>query len=270
MSVTEGEVKQIFKITEGLQETPNHYCPGCAHGIVHRLIGEVLTEMGLIEDTIGVIGVGCSVLAWRYFNMDCVSSAHGRAPAVATGIKRAAPTKNIFTYQGDGDLAAIGLSEIMHAAMRGEKFTTILYNNAIYGMTGSQMSPTSLVGQVTSTSPFGRDATTYGSPMPVTELVAMMDGAAYVARATAIDVASIAKCKKVIRKAFEVQQQGLGFSMVEVVGTCPTGWGITPNESMNWARDNMLSVFPLGELRAPGLPKPVFTPADKVAKGGAE
>lgn len=268
MSVTEGEVKQVFSITQGLQETPNHYCPGCAHGIVHRLVGEVIEELGQIENTIGVASVGCSVLAWRYFNFDFLSGPHGRAPAVATGMKRAAPDKIVFTYQGDGDLAAIGIAEILHAAARGENITVIYYNNAIYGMTGGQMSPTTLPGQVTSTSPFGRDVAKVGSPMNVTNWIAQLDGPAYVARVTAIDVASIAKCKRAIKKAFQCQLEGKGFSLVEVVGTCPTGWGMTPNDSMAWTREHMLPAFPLGELKAPGLPAPRFIPADQVGKGG--
>lgn len=252
-------VTQVFSRTEGLQEKPHHYCPGCAHGIVHRLVAEVLVELGVVERTIGVASVGCSVLSWRYFNMDFVSAPHGRAPAVATGVKRAKPDAVVFTYQGDGDLASIGLSEIVHAANRGEKFTAIYYNNAIYGMTGGQMSPTTLIGQVTTTSPFGRDAETMGFPMKVTEMLALADGAAYVARATAIDVATVHKCKRIIKKAFETQIQGLGFSVVEIVGTCPVGWGVTPNDAMAWAKTELQAAFPLGELKVPGKPAPVLS-----------
>ncbi|WP_245683868.1 thiamine pyrophosphate-dependent enzyme [Vulcanibacillus modesticaldus] len=237
----------VFERTNGLTEKPTHYCPGCTHGIIHRLVGEVLEEMDIIEDTVGVASVGCSVLAYDYFNCDMTQAAHGRAPAVATGIKRVLPKDRIvFTYQGDGDLASIGMAEIVHAAARGENITVIFVNNAIYGMTGGQMAPTSLVGQKTATSPFGRDIALQGSPIRVSELLATLDGASYIERVSTHDVASIIKAKKAIRKAFETQKNGLGFSMVEVLSTCPTNWGIDPKESLDWVKEKMIPEYPLG------------------------
>lgn len=245
-------LKTLFKKTTGLTEKPTHYCPGCTHGIIHRLVGEVLEEMDILEDTVGVASVGCSVLTYEYFNCDMTQSAHGRAPAVATGVKRVLPDRFVFTYQGDGDLASIGISEVIHAAARGEKITVIFVNNAIYGMTGGQMAPTTLIGQKTATTPFGRDESIQGSPIRVSEMLATIDGAAYIERVSVHDVPNIIKAKKAIRKAFEIQQNRLGFSMIEILSTCPTNWGLNPQESLEWVKDNMLPVFPLGVYKDMG------------------
>lgn len=237
----------VFEKTKGLTDTPTHYCPGCTHGIIHRLVAEVLEEMDVLEDAVGVASVGCSVLSYEYFNTDMVQAAHGRAPAVATGIKRVLPNNRIvYTYQGDGDLASIGMAEIVHAAARGEKITVIFVNNAIYGMTGGQMAPTSLLGQKTATSPFGRDINVQGAPIRMSELLSTLDGAAYIERVSSHDVPNIIKAKKAIRKAFETQKQGLGFSLVEILSTCPTNWGLDPNESLDWVKEAMVPVYPLG------------------------
>ena len=237
----------VFEKTKGLTDTPTHYCPGCTHGIIHRLVAEVLEEMDVLEDAVGVASVGCSVLSYEYFNTDMVQAAHGRAPAVATGVKRVLPNNRIvYTYQGDGDLASIGMAEIVHAAARGEKITVIFVNNAIYGMTGGQMAPTSLLGQKTATSPFGRDENVQGAPIRMSELLATLDGAAYIERVSSHDVPNIIKTKKAIRKAFETQKQGLGFSLVEILSTCPTNWGLDPKESLDWVKDAMVPVYPLG------------------------
>ncbi|RQD69206.1 MAG: 2-oxoglutarate oxidoreductase [Tindallia sp. MSAO_Bac2] len=241
----------VFEKTQGLTEKQFHYCPGCTHGIIHRLVAEVLEEMNLIGDTVGVAPVGCSVLAYDYFNCDMQEAAHGRAPAVATGIKRVHPDNTVFTYQGDGDLAAIGTAEIIHVAHRAEKITTIFVNNAIYGMTGGQMAPTTLIDQKSTTSPYGRSAADAGMPLKMSELMATIDGAVFVERVSIHDVPHIRKAKKAIRKAFEVQQKGLGFAMVEVLSTCPTNWGITPVDSLEWLKDNMLPYYPLGNFRSP-------------------
>lgn len=239
-------MKTVFDRTIGLTEKPTHYCPGCTHGIVHRMVGEVLEEMNILEDTVGVASVGCSVLSYEYFNCDMTQAAHGRAPAVATGIKRVLPDRFVFTYQGDGDLASIGISEIIHAAARGEKITVIFVNNAIYGMTGGQMAPTTLIGQKTATTPAGRDGSLQGSPIRVSELLATLEGAAYIERVSTHDVPHLLKAKKAIRKAFETQKKGLGLSLVEVLSTCPTNWGLDPHESLDWVRDEMVPVYPLG------------------------
>lgn len=237
----------VFERTKGLTDKPTHYCPGCTHGIIHRLVGEVLEEMGILEDTVGVASVGCSVLSYEYFNCDMTQAAHGRAPAVATGLKRVLPKDRfVFTYQGDGDLASIGTAEIVHAAARGENITVIFVNNAIYGMTGGQMAPTSILGQKTATSPFGRDVNVQGSPIRISEMLSTLDGAAYIERVSTHDVANIARTKKAIRKAFETQKIGLGLSLVEVLSTCPTNWGLDPLESLQWVKDNMVPVYPLG------------------------
>lgn len=241
----------VFEKTNGLTDKQFHYCPGCTHGIIHRLVGEVLEELGVQGDTIGVAPVGCSVFAYDYFNCDMQEAAHGRAPAVATGIKRVHPDKVVFTYQGDGDLASIGAAEIVHAAARGEKITTIFVNNAIYGMTGGQMAPTTLVGQKATTSPYGRDASHVGMPIRVSEMLATLDGAVYVERVSSHSPAHIRKAKKAIKKAFEIQLSGKGFSIVEVLSTCPTNWGITPVESLKWLEDNMIPYYPLGNLKTP-------------------
>jgi 2-oxoglutarate/2-oxoacid ferredoxin oxidoreductase subunit beta len=236
----------VFERTNGLLDVPTHYCPGCTHGIIHRLVGEVLEELGLLDKTIGVAPVGCSVLAYDYFTCDMQEAAHGRAPAVATGVKRAIKDSIVFTYQGDGDLAAIGTAEIVHAAARGEKITTIFVNNCIYGMTGGQMAPTTLPGMVTETSPYGRDVVTQGHPIRVSEMLSTLDGAAYIERVSVNSVPNVLKAKKAIKKAFELQAKGVGFTMVEVLSTCPTNWGISPVESTKWLAENMIPYYPLG------------------------
>ena len=239
-------MNQVFKKPHALCDVPLHYCPGCGHGIVHRLVAEVLDELGIEGSTIGVAPVGCAVFAYNYFNCDMQEAAHGRAPAVATGIKRVHPDKVVFTYQGDGDLAAIGTAETVHAAARGENITIIFINNAIYGMTGGQMAPTTLPGQVTQTSPYGRDTKTQGHPLRVSEMLATTSGAAYIERVTIDTVPHINQAKKAIKKAFQTQLDGKGFSLVEVVSTCPTNWGMSPVEAMNWLKENMLPYYPLG------------------------
>lgn len=241
----------VFERTKGLTQKEFHYCPGCTHGIIHRLVGEVLEEMNLLGDTIGVAPVGCSVLAYEYFNCDMHEAAHGRAPAIATGVKRVFPDKTVFTYQGDGDLASIGTAEIVHAAHRGEKITVIFVNNAIYGMTGGQMAPTTLIGQRTTTSPYGRDAAHSGKPIRMAEMLATIDGAVFVERTSVHNAGSVIKTKKAIRSAFETQAKGLGFSIVEVLSTCPTNWGMTPVDSLGWLKENMIPYFPLGNFRTP-------------------
>ncbi|NLF28496.1 MAG: hypothetical protein GX592_11425, partial [Clostridiales bacterium] len=217
---------KVFAKTKMLTDKPMHYCPGCTHGIIHRLLAEVIEETGLSDRAIGIAPVGCAVLAYDYFACDMVEAAHGRAPAVATGLKRALPDRFIFTYQGDGDLASIGSAEIVHAANRGEKITTIFVNNAIYGMTGGQMAPTTLVGQKTTTSPYGRDPEIAGNPIKISEMLATLDGPAFIARATVTNVKNVINCKKMIEKAVRAQMENKGFSMVEVLSTCPTNWGM--------------------------------------------
>jgi 2-oxoglutarate ferredoxin oxidoreductase subunit beta len=241
----------VFERTKGLTQKEFHYCPGCTHGVIHRLVGEVLEEMDLLGETIGVAPVGCSVLAYEYFNCDMHEAPHGRAPAIATGVKRVFPDKTVFTYQGDGDLASIGTAEIVHAAHRGEKITVIFVNNAIYGMTGGQMAPTTLIGQRTTTSPYGRDAAQTGNPIRMAELLATIDGAAFVQRTAVHNAANVMKTKKAIRAAFETQAKGLGFSIVEVLSTCPTNWGMSPVDSLGWLKENMIPYFPLGNFRSP-------------------
>lgn len=236
----------VFKPTKALLDVQTHYCPGCTHGIIHRLVGEVLEELNIIEKTIGVAPVGCSVLAYDYFACDMFEAAHGRAPAVATGIKRSNPDKMVFTYQGDGDLAAIGTAEIVHAATRGENIVTVFVNNCIYGMTGGQMAPTTLPGQVTETTPYGRDVKVNGHPIRVSEMIATLDGACYVERVSVDSVPNVIKAKKAIKKAFENAQAGKGFSMVEVLSTCPTNWGLSVEESLEWLRTNMMPFYTLG------------------------
>jgi len=237
---------KVFEKPHALSDVPFHYCPGCPHGIVHRLVAEVIDELGIEGETVGVAPVGCSVMAYNYFECDMQEAAHGRAPAVATGIKRARPDKIVFTYQGDGDLAAIGTAETVHVAARGENVTTIFINNAIYGMTGGQMAPTTLPGQVTQTSPYGRDPKTQGNPIRVSEMLATLDGPAYIERVTVDTVPHIKQAKAAIKKAFQMQIEGKGYSLVEVVSTCPTNWGMSPQESFQWMRDNMLKKYPLG------------------------
>ncbi len=237
---------KVFEKPKALTDKPFHYCPGCTHGIVHRLVAETIDEFDIQQKTIGVAPVGCAVFAYDYFNCDMMEAAHGRAPAVATGIKRVHPDKVVFTYQGDGDLASIGAAEIAHAAARGEKITTIFVNNAIYGMTGGQMAPTTLVGQVTTTSPYGRQPETAGYPIRISEMLSTMEGAAYIARVSVHDVKHLMQAKKAIKRAFEMQIEGKGFSIVEVLSTCPTNWGLTPIEAINWLKDNMIPYYPLG------------------------
>ncbi len=239
----------VYTRPASLADVPTHYCPGCTHGVAHRLIAEVLDEMDLREKTIGVAPVGCSVFAYNYFDTDFVEAAHGRAPAMATGIKRVLPDRTVFTYQGDGDLASIGMAEIMHAAGRGENITVIFINNAIYGMTGGQMAPTTLPGQKTSSSPMGRDVEQMGFPIHMAEILAKMDGAGYVVRRSLHDPKNIRLAKKAIRMAFEVQQRGLGFSLVELLSTCPTNWGIPPIESLKWVEEHMIPVYPLEDFK---------------------
>ncbi len=236
----------VFKKTSMLTDTPFHYCPGCTHGIIHRLVAEVLEELGVGETAIGIAPVGCAVFAYNYFNCDMMDAAHGRAPACATGAKRVHPDKVVFTYQGDGDLASIGAAEIVHAAARGEKITTIFVNNAIYGMTGGQMAPTSLPGQITTTSPYGRDTAHCGFPVKMSEMLSQLNGPAYIERVSVHDVPHVIAAKKAIKKAFEAQIEGKGFSMVEVLSTCPTNWGLTPQEALKWLEENMIPQFPLG------------------------
>ena len=241
----------VYAYPDALTYVPTHYCPGCTHGIAHRLIAEVIDELEVKESTIGVASVGCSVFAYRYLDIDFAQAPHGRAPAMATGIKRVDPGKLVFTYQGDGDLASIGAAEILHAAVRGENITVFFINNAIYGMTGGQMAPTTLVGQTTTSSPGGRDAASQGSPLRVSELLAQVDGAAYVVRRSLHDVVQIKRAKKAIRRALEVQQQGLGFSLVELLSSCPTNWGLKPDEALAYIRDEMVPAFPLGDYKVP-------------------
>jgi len=236
----------VFEPTKAMLDVPTHYCPGCTHGTIHRLVGEVLEELNVLDKAIGVAPVGCSVLAYDYFACDMFQAAHGRAPAVATGIKRANPDAVVFTYQGDGDLAAIGTAEIVHAATRGENMVTIFVNNCIYGMTGGQMAPTTLPGQVTETSPYGRDVKTAGHPIRVSEMIATLEGACYVERVSSDSVPNIMKTKKAIKKAFQNAIDGKGFSLIEVLSICPTNWGLSANESMKWLRDNMMPFYTLG------------------------
>jgi len=241
----------MFARPKSLRDIPFHYCPGCHHGIIHRLVAEVIDELGVREKTIGVVPVGCAVLAYDYFNFDTVQAAHGRAPAAATGVKRVHPDAVVFTYQGDGDLAAIGCAEIVHAAARSEKITTIFVNNAIYGMTGGQMAPTTLVDQVTTTSPYGRKQGSAGNPIRVSEMLSSLDGVKFIARVAVNNPANMAKAKAAIKKAFEIQIKGEGFAIVEVLSTCPTNWGMTPLESVAWMEKNMMPYYPLGVLKAP-------------------
>jgi len=242
----------VFQKTKMLTDKPMHYCPGCTHGIIHRLVGEAIEELGMQDKAIGVAPVGCAVFAYEYFSCDMMQAAHGRAPAVATGIKRVHPNHMVFTYQGDGDLASIGAAEIIHAATRGEKITVIFVNNAIYGMTGGQMAPTTLPGQVTTTSPYGRDVDHCGYPIRVSEMLATLDGTAYIARVSTHDVKHIIEAKKAIKHAFELQAQGKGFTMVEVLSTCPTNWGMTPVEALKWLEETMIPQYPLGVKKEVG------------------
>lgn len=247
----------VHERPESLADVYTHYCPGCTHGTAHRLVAEVIDELKLREQTILVASVGCSVFAYNYFDVDSVEAAHGRAPAMATGVKRVHPDKIVFTYQGDGDLASIGMGEIIHAAARGEKITTIFINNAVYGMTGGQMAPTSLAGQVTTSSPFGRDIRLCGAPIRMAELLGNLDGTVYSVRRSLHDARHVIQAKKAIKTAFEAQVLGLGFSIVELLSSCPTNWGMTPTEALHWIRDSMIPTYPLGDFKvAPELTKP--------------
>ena len=236
----------VFDKPNALTKNPLHYCPGCTHGIIHRLVAEALDELGVTGRTIGVASVGCSVFTYNYFNCDMVQAAHGRAPAVATGVKRSDSNNIVFTYQGDGDLAAIGTAETVHSAARGENITVIFVNNAIYGMTGGQMAPTTLPGQKTQTSPYGRDVEKVGYPVKVCEMLSQMDGATYLERVAVNNVANVKKAKAAIKKAFQNQIEGKGFSLVEVLSTCPTNWGMSPEKALTWLEDNMIPYYPLG------------------------
>ncbi|MDI6833113.1 MAG: thiamine pyrophosphate-dependent enzyme [Bacteroidales bacterium] len=242
----------VFKKTKVLTDNVLSYCPGCGHGVVHRLIAETIEEMGIQDQTIGIAPVGCSVLAYEFFDIDMQQAAHGRATALATAIKRLYPNKFVFTYQGDGDLAAIGGNETLHACNRGENIVVIFINNGIYGMTGGQMAPTTLDGMVTATSPYGRDPQMMGHPLRMTELVAMLPGTYYVTRQSVHKPANVRKAKKAIRKAFENQQQNKGLSFIEIVSNCNSGWKMTPVESNKWMEENMFKVFPLGDIKVDG------------------
>ena len=235
-----------FEKPKSLTDVPLHYCPGCTHGIVHRLVAEAIDELGIEGITVGVAPVGCSVMAYDYFSCDMIEAAHGRAPAVATGVKRALPENVVFTYQGDGDLASIGMAETVHAAARNENITIIFINNAIYGMTGGQMAPTSLPGQITQTSPYGRDVNHCGFPIKVSEMLSQIDGAEYIERVAVNNIKNIKAAKKAIKKAFQNQIEGKGFSLVEVISSCPTNWGMTPKAALEWIDEKMIPYYPLG------------------------
>lgn len=249
MITTIPQEKLVYERPHSLTDCHTHYCPGCTHGIAHRLVAEVLDELNIREETLLVASVGCSVFAYNYFDVDACEAAHGRAPAMATGLKRVHPDKIVFTYQGDGDLASIGMGEIMHAAVRGEKITVIFLNNATYGMTGGQMAPTSLVGQITTSSPLGRDAALTGYPIHMAEILAGLPGTAYSVRRSLHDARHVIQAKKAIRTAFETQQKGLGFGIVELLSTCPTNWGLTPTQALDWVRDNMVPQYPIGDFK---------------------
>lgn len=236
----------VFNKPKALTDAPLHYCPGCTHGIIHRLVAEAIDDLGILGDTVGVAPVGCAVMAYDYFSCDMIEAAHGRAPAVATGLKRARPENIVFTYQGDGDLASIGMAETVHAATRNENITVIFVNNAIYGMTGGQIAPTSLPGQVTQTSPYGRDVSTVGYPIKICELLSSLDGPEYIERVAVNSVKNVMAAKKAIKKAFKNQVEGKGFSLVEVISSCPTNWGMTPKKALEWIDERMIPYYPLG------------------------
>jgi 2-oxoglutarate ferredoxin oxidoreductase subunit beta len=244
-------MEKVFKRTKGLTGTPFHYCPGCTHGIIHRIIGEVMEELDIIEDTIGIAPVGCAGFCLDLFSCDFIGAAHGRAQAVATGVKRSMPDKMVFTYQGDGDIAAIGTAHAIHVAARGEKITSIMVNNAVFGMTGGQMAPTTLAGQVTTTSPYGRDCILSGPPIDLPKTIATLEGAVYVASVSVDSPKNIFAAKKAIKRAFQVQQLGLGFSLVSILSTCPTNWGLSPVDSLKWLQEKMLPIYQMGELKIP-------------------
>jgi 2-oxoglutarate ferredoxin oxidoreductase subunit beta len=249
MVLEDQKMNLVYERPQSLTDVHTHYCPGCTHGVAHRLIAEVMDELGVREKTIGVAPVGCSVFAYNYFNCDFVEAAHGRAPAMASGIKRVLPTNTVFTYQGDGDLASIGMAEITHAAARGENITVIFINNAIYGMTGGQMAPTTLPGMKTTSSPLGRDVELAGFPIRMAEMLATMDGTGYIVRRSLHNPANIRKAKKAIKTAFLVQENELGFSMVEMLSSCPTNWKLNPQEALNFIEEYMIPVFPLGDYK---------------------
>ena len=236
----------VFQKPHALTDAPFHYCPGCTHGIIHRLVAEVIDELGIEGNTVGIAPVGCSVFAYNYFNCDMIEAPHGRAPAVATGVKRANPELTVFTYQGDGDLAAIGTAETVHVGARGENITIIFVNNAIYGMTGGQMAPTTLLGQVTTTSPYGRIREIQGNPIRVCEMVSTLDGVASAERVSVDCVKNVVNAKKAIKKGFMMQQEKKGLSIIEVLSTCPTNWGLSPEKAIDWLRENMIEHYPLG------------------------
>ncbi|UCD89100.1 MAG: 2-oxoglutarate oxidoreductase [Desulfobacterales bacterium] len=242
---------KTFKKTAALSDQHTHYCPGCTHGVIHRLVAEVIDELDVRGRAVGIAPVGCAVLAYNYFTFDFQEAAHGRAPAVATGIKRVRPDLIVFTYQGDGDLASIGMGEIIHSANRGEKFTSIFVNNTVYGMTGGQMAPTTLSDQRTTTSPSGRDVADVGMPIKVAELISALETPAYIARQSAIKPKYIVRAKKAIKKAFQYQLENRCFSLVEIVSTCPTNWGMTPIEAVKWTEESMHAYYPLGEIKTP-------------------
>jgi len=242
-------MEKLFTKTESLYDLPTHYCPGCGHGIAHRLIAEVVDELGIREKTIGIAPVGCAVVAYDYWNFDCSEAAHGRALAVATGIKRVRPNNIVFTYQGDGDLAAIGTNETIHAANRGENLSVVFINNAVYGMTGGQMAPTTLLGQKTATSIEGRKKEQHGFPLKISEMLALLPGVCYIERVSFHSPAEVLKAKRAIKQAFENQINNLGFSLVEILSPCPTYWGLNPKEALDWARDIMQKEFPLGRIK---------------------
>lgn len=245
-------MKPVYEPTEGMLPVDTSYCPGCGHGIAHKLIMEVIDEKGRLGDTIGVAPIGCSVISHQFMNVEMCESAHGRAPAVATGIKRVHPNHLVFNYQGDGDMASIGVTEIVHAAMRGEKITTFFINNAIYGMTGGQMAPTTLIGQKSTTSIYGRKREISGMPIRMSEMLATIEGAVYIERVALNTPANIRKAKKAVINALEIQEKGLGFSLVEFISTCPTNWGISPVDALKWVADNMIPYYPLGVFKSPG------------------
>lgn len=236
----------VFQKPKSLTDIPMHYCPGCTHGIIHRLVAQAIDSLDISDQCIGVASVGCSVFSYNYFDCDMIQAAHGRAPAVATGVKRADPGKIVFTYQGDGDLASIGTAETVHSAARGENISIIFVNNAIYGMTGGQMAPTSLPGQVTQTSPYGRDVNAVGYPVRICEMLAALEGTGYVERVAVNNVKNIRHAQKAIEKAFKNQMEGKGFSLIEILSTCPTNWGKTPQQAMDWLEQNMIPYYPLG------------------------
>lgn len=241
--------QKVFGYPESLKPAQTHYCPGCGHSVAHRLVAECLDEMGLREKTIGVPPVGCAVLAYNYFNFDMVEAPHGRALAVATGVKRVHPNKLVLTYQGDGDLAAIGTAETIHAANRGEKITTIFINNAIYGMTGGQMAPTTTLGQVATTAPGGREPERHGRPIDISRMLAVSDGTVYIERCALTSVKNIRKAKKAIKKAFQAQLDGLGFTLVELLSPCPTNWKMSPQAAWEWINTEMVKTYPLGVIK---------------------